>query len=48
MWKDSEELIKEIQKEHWTKVIPAQDDFWNQLVDYLKEHILPKFFIQIT
>lgn len=48
MLKQSEELIKTIQKKDWAKVIPDQDDFWNQLVEYVKEHIFPEFLVQIT
>jgi len=48
MLKESEELIKAIQKKDWAKVIPDEDVFWNQLVEYVKEHIFPEFLVQIT
>jgi signal transduction histidine kinase len=48
MWKNSEELIKGIQKERWAQEIGTQEDFWNCLVDWLKEKIFPDFLAQTS
>jgi signal transduction histidine kinase len=48
MWKNSEELIKAIQKEHWARGIPAQENFWNQLIEWVKERIFPDFLAQTS
>ena len=48
MFKESEELIKALRENDWAKVIPDQDEFWSQLVKHIKEHIFPKFLVQIT
>jgi signal transduction histidine kinase len=48
MWKDSEELIKAIQKERWAQGIPAGEDFWNRLIDWIKQRIFPDFLAQTS
>jgi len=48
MWKNSEELIDAIQKEWWAQGIPAREDFWNCLVDWVKEKIFPDFLAQTS
>jgi signal transduction histidine kinase len=48
MWKNSEELIKVIRKEQWAQKIPAQEDFWYHLIDWVKEKIFPEFLAQTS
>ncbi len=48
MWKNSEELIKVIRKEQWAQRIPAQEDFWYHLIDWVKEKIFPEFLAQTS
>ncbi|MGD9320206.1 MAG: GAF domain-containing protein, partial [Desulfobacteraceae bacterium] len=48
MWKHSEELIKTIQKEPWAQGIPAGEDFWNRLIDWVKQRIFPDFLAQTS
>ena len=48
MWKNSEELIKNIQKEPWAQGISAGEEFWNQLIDWIKERIFPDFLAQTS
>jgi signal transduction histidine kinase len=48
MWKNSEELIKRIQKEPWAQGISAGEDFWNHLIDWIKERIFPDFLAQTS
>jgi signal transduction histidine kinase len=48
MWKNSEELIKIILKERWAQGIPAQEDFWNRLIDWVKEKMFPDFLAQTS
>lgn len=48
MWKDSEELIKAIQKERWAQGIPVGEDFWNRLIDWIKQRIFPDFLAQTS
>ena len=48
MWKNSQELIKTIQKEMWAKEFPPREDFWNHMMEWVEEHILPEFLTEIT
>ena len=48
MWKDSEKLIKALQEEHWTQGLPVQENFWNDLIEWIKEKIFPDFLAQIS
>jgi signal transduction histidine kinase len=48
MWKNSKELIKTIQKEPWAQGIPAGEDFWNRLIDWIKQSIFPDFLAQTS
>ena len=48
MWKNSEELIKRIQKEPWAQGISAGEDFWNLLIDWIKQRIFPDFLAQTS
>lgn len=48
MWKNSEELIKAIQKEPWAQGIPSREDFWYRLIDWVKEEIFPDFLAQTS
>ncbi len=48
MWKDQTKFLDAIRKEHWAKDIPVHDDFWNHLIEWVQEHILPAFLSHIT
>jgi len=48
MWKNSEELIKTIQKEPWAQGLPTGEDFWNRLIDWIKQSIFPDFLAQTS
>jgi len=48
MWKNSEKLIKAIQREPWARGIPAQEDFWYRLIDWVKEKIFPDLLAQTS
>jgi signal transduction histidine kinase len=48
MWKNSEELINAIREERWAQGIPIREDFWNCLVDWVKEKIFPDFLAQTS
>jgi len=48
MWKNSEKLIKAIQREPWAQGIPAQEDFWYRLIDWVKEKIFPDLLAQTS
>jgi len=48
MWKDQTKFLDSIRKEHWAKDIPVHDDFWNHLIEWVQEHILPDFLSHIT
>jgi len=48
MWKDQAKFRDSIRKEQWAKDIPVQDDFWDHLIEWVHEHILPDFLSRIT
>ncbi len=48
MWKESQKTIREIKKEDWAKKLPVQEDFWNQLMEWISENILPEFLTQLS
>jgi signal transduction histidine kinase len=48
MWKNSEELIKAIQEEQWARGLGVQVNFWNNLIEWVKEKIFPDFLAQTS
>ncbi|MEE9611672.1 MAG: GAF domain-containing sensor histidine kinase [Desulfatiglandales bacterium] len=48
MWKNTEKLIRSIQKEPWAKGLSGQDDFWHHLTEALKKRIFPDFLGQVN
>jgi signal transduction histidine kinase len=48
MWKDSKKLIQAVQEEHWTQDLPAQEDFWDHLMEWVKQEVFPDFLAQIS
>jgi len=48
MWKDPEVLFELIREQPWAKNGSEDDVFWDQLMAWIKEVLLPKFLNQIT
>jgi GAF domain-containing protein len=48
MWKRSQKFIKEINKQDWAKKLPVEEDFWNLLMEWISDNILPEFLTQLS
>ena len=44
---DLENLIREIQREPWTKDVPVDDDFWPLVIEWFNDHVLFGFLEQV-
>jgi len=48
MWKDSKRLIQAVQQEDWAQNLPVQLRFWDRLMEWIKQEVLPDFLSQTS
>lgn len=48
MWKEPDKLFESIREQDWAKACTTDDDFWDHLISWIKEAILPKFLDRVT
>ncbi len=48
MWKDSKRLIQAVQQEDWAQNLPVQLRFWDRLMEWVKQEVLPDFLSQTS
>ncbi len=48
MWTKLRKLIQAIRKEPWAQDVPANEDFWESLTEWVETHLLTGFLDQVT
>ncbi|MBW1803478.1 MAG: GAF domain-containing protein, partial [Deltaproteobacteria bacterium] len=48
MWKDFDQFIRDLKKESWTRECPTDKAFWDHMMSWIQEHILPEFLKTIS
>jgi len=48
MWRDLSRFRDAIQTETWARDAGLEQEFWNQLIEWIQRHILPEFLDHIT
>jgi len=48
MWKDIKNILEDTRRQPWAKAIPAENDFWDHLMEWINKRILPEFLSHIT